>query len=123
MTNIEMSDNRGGRKVQRIAALNAVIFPTNRIMLNVMTLKVTSSQVNSVQGVPISVTGIAQVENTRPLYRQMVELVANKFEKNSSFAAAAAQNGAHLIYPKTARKVYNICTDMASASVALQNDY
>ena len=32
-----------------------------RISLNVMTLKVTSSLVNSVQGVPISVTGIAQV--------------------------------------------------------------
>ena len=29
-----------------------------------MTLKVTSSLVNSVQGVPISVTGIAQVRNT-----------------------------------------------------------
>ncbi len=32
-----------------------------RISLNVMTLKVTSNQVNSTQGVPISVTGIAQV--------------------------------------------------------------
>lgn len=35
----------------------------SRISLNVMTLKVTSSLVNSVQGVPISVTGIAQVRN------------------------------------------------------------
>lgn len=33
-----------------------------RISLNVMTLKVSSNQVNSVQGVPISVTGIAQVK-------------------------------------------------------------
>ena len=36
----------------------------SRISLNVMTLKVTSSLVNSVQGVPISVTGIARVRNT-----------------------------------------------------------
>ncbi len=36
-----------------------------RISLNVMTLKVTSNQVNSTQGVPISVTGIAQVEKWR----------------------------------------------------------
>merc|ERR1712079_352701 len=33
-----------------------------RISLNAMTLKVTSALVNSVQGVPISVTGIAQVK-------------------------------------------------------------
>ena len=38
-------------------------FPLSRISLNVMTLKVTSTHVNSVQGVPISVTGIAQVRN------------------------------------------------------------
>ena len=38
-------------------------FPFYRISLNVMTLKVTSTHVNSVQGVPISVTGIAQVRN------------------------------------------------------------
>ena len=36
-----------------------------RISLNVMTLKVTSNSVNSVQGVPISVTGIAQVEGEK----------------------------------------------------------
>jgi hypothetical protein len=29
--------------------------------LNLLTLKVTTAQVNSVQGVPLSVTGIAQV--------------------------------------------------------------
>ena len=38
-------------------------FTLSRISLNVMTLKVTSTHVNSVQGVPISVTGIAQVRN------------------------------------------------------------
>ena len=37
------------------------LFHSSRISLNVMTLKVTSTHVNSVQGVPISVTGIAQV--------------------------------------------------------------
>ena len=39
------------------------LFHSSRISLNVMTLKVTSTHVNSVQGVPISVTGIAQVRN------------------------------------------------------------
>ena len=34
-----------------------------RITLNVMTLKVSSNQVSTVEGVPISVTGIAQVKS------------------------------------------------------------
>ena len=45
--------------VNHLLCLTIIYF--HRISLNVMTLKVTSALVNSVQGVPISVTGIAQV--------------------------------------------------------------
>lgn len=54
------------RKPLLVPGGRAFVWPgiqyVQRISLNVMTLKVTSSQVNSVQGVPISVTGIAQVK-------------------------------------------------------------
>lgn len=54
------------RKPLLVPGGRAFVWPgiqyVQRILLNVMTLKVSSNQVNSVQGVPISVTGIAQVK-------------------------------------------------------------
>jgi len=54
------------RKPLLVPGGRAFVWPgiqyVQRISLNVMTLKVTSTHVNSVQGVPISVTGIAQVK-------------------------------------------------------------
>merc|ERR1712165_674582 len=54
------------RKPLLVPGGRAFVWPgiqyVQRISLNVMTLKVTSTHVNSVQGVPLSVTGIAQVK-------------------------------------------------------------
>ena len=47
-----------GKFLFRLLAATLTIY---RIVLNVMTIKVDSNQVNTVEGVPISVTGIAQV--------------------------------------------------------------
>ena len=46
---------------------------TYRLALNTMTLQVTSVNVNSGQGVAISVTGIAQVNITSSSYQQPLE--------------------------------------------------